>query len=273
MTGREAGFTRVELLVVSLLSAVVLAGVYRTLVVQERSYEAAGLMIHDRESLRTALGILESELAEVSSIGGARIGHSDVRVAASDSITFRAPRKTGFFCTLDRAAHRTVVWSAGEAFEAGDRVLLFVDNDSILYTDDRWDTTTVAAASNVEDAGCTALWDQPLQYLELDDQDLAGIQPLSPVRAFEYVTYSLRPLPSGEWALARRTEGDATLDYLVDGLAPPGQGLRFEYYTPAGTPTNDPAQIEEIRITVRTDPGADAVQTTEMALNLYLRNN
>lgn len=273
MPARRGGFTRVELLIVSLLSAIVLGGVYQTLMVRDRSYEAAGLMIHDRKSLRTALAILESELAEVSSIGGARIGHSDIRVAAPDSITFRTPRKTGFFCTLDRVEHRAIAWSVGDPFEAGDRVLLFVDNDSILYTDDRWDATTVTGASGVEDAGCTRLWDQPLQQLELDNQDMAGVQPLSPVRAFEYVTYSLRPLSSGEWALARRTEGDATLEYLVDGLAPPGQGLRFEYYTPAGTATNDPAQVEEIRITVRTDPGADAVQPAEMALNLYLRNN
>ena len=272
MRGWGAGFARIELLVVSFLSAAVLAGVYQTLMAQERSYEAAGLMIHDRESLRTALGILVSELAEVSSIGGASIGHSDIRVAASDSITFRALRKTGFFCTMDRADRRATVWSVGDEFETGDRILLFVDNDSILYTDDRWDTTTVTSASSITDAACTARWDRPLQTLELADQDMAGVQPLSPVRAFEYVTYALRPLPSGEWALARRTEDDATLEYLVDGLAPPGQGLQLEYYTPAGTATNDPAQIEEIRITVRTVAGADAVETTEMAQNLYLRN-
>lgn len=273
MRTQQSGVTLVELLVVSVLTGIVLAGVYQTLMVQEKSYEAAGLLIHDRETLRTALGILESELSEVSTIGGASIGHSDILVATSDSITFRAPRKTGFFCKLDRGDRWAITWSVSDDFETGDRILLFVDNDSILYTDDRWDTTTITNASSTTDSDCSTLWDQPLQYLKLDHQDMTGVQPFAPIRAYEQVTYSLRQLPSGRWALARRTQGDATPDYLVDGLAPPGQGLRFGYLTAGGFATTNPTQIAEIRITVRTDPQTNAVQPAEMATNLYLRNN
>lgn len=274
MRTRQSGFTLVEIMIVSLLTAITLAGVYQTLMVQEKSYETAGLKIHDQESLRTALGILESELREIGSIGGADIGGTDILVADRDSIVFRAHRKIGFICKMSRADKWALVWTLGDPFVDGDPLLLFVDGDSLKYDDDRWDVTTVTNASAESDSECTTAWAEPeQQQLRLENHSLTGVQRGSPLRSYEQVTYSLYQFGHLGWALGRNRDGDRPT-YLVGGLAPPGEGLLFEYFTPAGAMTNDPTQVARIRITARTDPGGNtAVESTAMTTNLFLRNN
>lgn len=275
MRTRQAGFTLVELMVVALLTAVTLAGVYQTLMVQEESYETATVMIRDQESVRTALGILESELREIGSIGGSAIGGTDIENAAAGSITFRAQRKTAFMCKVSRAEKWAVVWLLGDPFEAGDPLLLFVDGDSIRFADDRWDTTTVTSAQSTSDSDCENYWPGvPVQLIRLDNQDLTDVAVGAAMRSYEWVTYSLYEFGHLGWGLGRLRKGEDQPDYLVGGLAPPGRGLEFTYFTPTGTTTTDPTQVARMRITVRTDPtGKTNVESTEMTTNLYLRNN
>lgn len=275
MRTHQSGFTLVELMIVSLLTAVTLAGVYQTLMVQEESYAAASTMIGDQESVRTALGILESELREIGSIGGADIGGTDISAASAASITFRAQRKTAFLCKVSRAEKWAVVWTLGDPLEAGDPILLFVDGDSIRYADDKWDTTVVTNASAETDTDCSAYWPGvPLQLLKLDNQDLTGVAVGAPIRSYERVTYSVYDFGPLGWGLGRKRAGDERPSYLVGGLAPPGEGLELTYFTPTGAETTDPTQIARMRITVRTEPqGNTDVQPTEMTTSLYLRNN
>lgn len=276
MRTRQSGFTLVELLVVSLLTAVVLAGVYETLQVQEKSYEVAGLKIRDQESLRVALGILESELREVGAIGGADIGGTDIAVASADSIVFRAQRNVGFICKLSRADKWAIVWTLGDPFETSDSLLIFVDSDSARFDDDRWDATVTTNAAAETDADCTSYWPEPeLQRLKLDNHPMAGVQPGSPIRGFDWITYHLHDFGDQGWGLARSQDSDPNSPaLLVSGLAPPGQGLQLQYFTLTGTTTNDPTQIARVRITVRTDPQSNTdIESAQMTTNLYLRNN
>ena len=275
MGTRQAGFTLVELLIVTVLTGIVLAGVYQTLIVQEKTYEVAGLKIHDQESLRTGLGILESELREVAAIGGTDIGGSDIAEASPDSVVFRAQRKTGFICKLSRSDKWILVWTVGDLFESEDPLLLFVDGDSIQWDDDRWDQTVVDPVTSSNDAACAAYWpDAELQHLKLPDtQDMTGVQPGSPVRSYEWITYGLYDFGSLGWGLGRR-QGDRPPVYLVGGLAGPGQGVQIDYFTPAGSATTDPTAVSRVRITIRTDPKTNTgVQSTSMTANLFLRNN
>lgn len=276
MRTHQSGFTLVELLIVSLLTSIVLVGVYDTLQIQEKSYEVAGLKISGQESLRTGLGILESELREVGAIGGAAIGGTDIVVASSDSVVVRAQRKIGFICKLSRGDHWAVLWTPGELFEAGDSLLLFVDGDSASYADDRWDVTVATGINSSSETDCADRWpDATLQYMKLENHSMTGVQPGSPVRSFERVTYSLYDFGSPGWGLGRNRDDDPNAPaYLVGGLAPRGEGLQFEYFTPTGAATNDPTQVARIRITVRTDPRSNTdIQAKTMTTNLFLRNN
>lgn len=274
MKTQRSGFTLVELLVVSVLTGVALVGIYRTLLTQEKTYEVATQKIRGQESLRTAVGILESELREVGSIGGTLIGGSDIAIASPDSVVFRAQRKTGFICKLSRNDKWVLVWNMGDPFEANDRVLLFVDGDSIRYTDDRWDSTQVSSVTASSDTDCASYWPgRTLQVLKLDNQDMTGVQPGSPVRSYQWMTYGLYDFGPLGWGLGRR-QGTSRPDYLVGGLQGPGVGLQLDYFTPAGTATNDPTAISRLRITVRTDPeGNTGVQSESLVSNLFLRNN
>lgn len=277
MNTRQSGFTLVELLVVSVLTGIALVGIYQTLLSQEKTYEVASLKISGQESLRTSLGVLETELREVGSIGGSAIGGSDIAIASPDSVVFRAQRKTAFICKLSRSDKWLLVWNMGDDLESGERILLFEDGDSIKYVDDRWDTTRVSNASPTTDTDCSSYWPGlPLQLLKLDGgTDMNAVQPGSPVRAYEWTTYGLYHFGDLGWGLGRRRHTDgARPELIVAGLAPPGQGLQFDYFTPAGTATNDPTAISRIRITVRTDPETNTeVQSEAMVSNLFLRNN
>ena len=132
---------------------------------------------------------------------------------------------------------------------------------------------------------CPALWAMPEVKPvtvriptgggSVDVQLTPDVQPGSPLRAYEWTTYGLYNFGHLGWGLGRRRHVDgARPELIVAGLAPPGVGLRFDYFTPAGTATNDPTAISRIRITVRTDPETNtAVQSEAMVSNLFLRNN
>lgn len=272
---QQAGFTLVELLIVSLLTAITLAGVYQTLIVQEKSYEAARHMLGDQEALRTGIAILESELREVGAVGGAAIGGSDIAAATADSITFRAQRKLGIVCDLSRNDRWLLVWPVGEQVSAGDQLLFLVDGDTLRYSDDRWDTTYVSNVSDASNAGCASAWPgQPLQQLKIDNAaDLTGVYRGAPIRTYEWVTYALYEFGSLGWGLGRSRDSDPP-NYLAGTFAPKGTGLQFTYFDSGGNPTTDPNMVSRIQITMVTDPQTSTgVQASVMTSNLFLRNN
>ncbi|MFW5951638.1 MAG: PilW family protein, partial [Gemmatimonadota bacterium] len=188
----RGGFTLVELLIVTVLGALTLGVVYETLIVQEKSFAAARGVMDDQETLRTGLGILESELREVGSIGGDAIGGTDFATIDSDELRFRAQRKLGFICTLHRNDKWALVHSFGDPFVQGDGLLLFVEGNPDTGADDEWDDTVVTSAQEDDDATCLDRWPGvPLQLLKLENQDLTGVTAGSPVRGYEWVTYGL----------------------------------------------------------------------------------
>ena len=271
---RRPGFTLVELLVVSVLTAVTLAGVYRTLIVQEKGYEAAGVMIGDQEAVRTAIGILESELREVSAIGDS-IGGPDILVATTDSVVFRAQRKIGFVCRTGASGNSVVTWAFGEELEPGDQLLYFVDGDTLVASDDRWDTTSVKAVSTTTASDCESHWPgAQLRLVTVEDAaDLTDVERGALTRAYDWITYGIYDFGTLGWGMGRRNS-DGELSYLVGGLAPRGEGLILEYFDADGNPTTQVDRIARVRITVETEPRSSTkVRPSRTRSNLFLRNN
>lgn len=272
MRTHRAGFTLIELIVVMVVGALLLAASYEALIVQNRSYRATGAMIQGQDALRVALGVLETELRETASIGGTDIGGSDILMASPDSVRIRAPRKLGFVCSVSPSDLSVIAWAEGELFEPNEGVLIFVENDMTTYTDDRWDTGLLSNANGNTTTCLTSPTGEADQKLFFTLNILVGVEPGAPIRSFEEMTYGLYDF-GGEWGLGR-LDTDGTLHYLVGGLAGPGQGLTFEYFDETGASTLDPTAIEYLEIGVQTAPHPGS-GTSPMTLTstIYLRNN
>ncbi len=277
MNARRDGFTLIEMMIVAVLLAVVLGSVYQALNVQEMSYRTGSAVIRGQESMRTALGILESELREVSTTQ-ANIGGADIRAAAPDSVVFRAQRKLGFVCATSPGDNKVTLAVMGDAFVGGshpDSVLIFVDGDSLRSDDDAWIASNVVDASSDASTACaTRFPGLPVQTVHVGPGALANVRLFSPVRSFEWVMYGIRQFaaPRG-WGLGRRFAGADSVDFLVGGLAPPPDGLRFDYYDAAGNATSVPDQITRMRIRTQILGNDPAVDPQSLTTNLFFRSN
>lgn len=272
---RRPGFTLVELLVAVLISTVLITAAYQALIAQNRSYRATDAMVQGQDALRIALGVLESELQEVASIGGSGaggIGDSDIFMMSPDSIRIRAPRKLGFVCSVSPSDLMITVWSRGELFAEADDLLIFVDGDITTYTDDKWQTALVANTTSSNETCVTSPTGVAHQKVILASFGLGGVSTGAPVRGFEEVAYGLYSF-DGEWGLGRRDSDDGSLSLLVGGLAGPQEGLRLQYYDPSGAVTTNRENVETIEITLRTAPRAGSgVEPMEVTSTIHLRN-
>lgn len=298
MRSHRPGFTLIELMLVAVLGIIIIGAAVQSLVSQERTHRTTGEMIRGQDALRTALGILEGELREVTNMTPALAGVTDLMLATRDSLQVRTQRKLGFVCAVHPSYKRLHVWSpdARNRFRGppneetpGDLVVVFADNQPNTGSDDRW------YAGQVETIGSSTVdcpflptdrQSDPKQRIDLEalgggdfpETAMNGINPGAPIRAFEQVTYGLFQF-DGEWGLGmRRAQQPDRVHPLVLGLAGPGEGLVFTYLDQQGDPiTADPVPTQTVagvRVTAKTQPrpgtGAAAVEFTT---NIHFRNN
>ncbi|MFN2316082.1 MAG: prepilin-type N-terminal cleavage/methylation domain-containing protein [Gemmatimonadales bacterium] len=285
MTNSRAGFTLVELLIVVVLSAFMMGAAYQSLITQERVSRTTTEMVRGQDALRTVVGIMESELGDLATRGGAGIGAADILMASPDSIRFRAGRAVGFLCAILPSEKRLAMWSPQPftAVQDGDAVLIFAEGDPTLGTVDRW---LIGRSYSVETSteGCpsspTGTAEQKLNLSDLAGNALSSgfLDPVklgSPVRILREVTYGLFSF-DGRWGLGRLSRNATDPDEILVGLDGPGYGLVFSYLdatlTPITTTPIDPTTIAAIEITVRSEArgGADS---KELSTTVFLRNN
>lgn len=269
MDTRRPGFTLVEFLVVAVLGTLVIGGLYQTLIAQERSYRVSSGMMQNQDAVRTAIGILESELREVGALGGVSRGGSDILVAAPDSVVFRAQRNLAVVCQAhpsDKMVYAAVI---GDGMRAADTVMIHASQL------DRWE---IAAVDNVTSGSseCAAFPElsaaaNMVQRMKFVSHGLGGVVPGSPIRSMQTLTYGLYDFGPAGWGLGRREPLGAP-QRVVTGLAGPGEGLRFDYFRQDGTVASDTSQIASIRVTVRTGPDGTGAAPAEVVTNLKLRN-
>lgn len=288
MERTDAGFTLVELLVVSVLGVFILGAIYQTLTVQQRTYEHQRVVIETNEASRTTMELLAAELREISSSG------SDLVEAASDEVTIRVMRKVGFACFVPGSSMLDV-WALGQSFEEGDQALVFDQGgDPDDASDDAWLAVEVDGTSaGYNSSGCgdwsettlrgADLGSYPRQRLVLSGPALTTVVRGAPVRSFETMTYGIYDF-DGEWMLGRSADGGAPVA-LVGPLAPPGgRGLVLRYYDADGNEIS-PAdlasnlnQVASFNVAVRalaTAPnlvGSGDVDD-RLSVTIFLRNN
>ncbi len=245
MNERAPGFTLVELLVVAVVTSVILAAIFQTMVMQQQSYREEMAVVDSRQTARTALELLANELREVSPTGG------DIALATPDSIRFRAYRKIGIVCENMVGSH-VVVWELGAPIAVGDSVLVFADGNENVSEDDSW---LLGSVNQHSATTCSYPWAgiPAVKVVHNPPLSVSAVKTGAPVRVFEAATYGRYHL-DGEWVVGRQK-----LDRPPEALVGPitaDDGLTFRYFDEDGavlTP-NDAAtraRIRRIEIVVR----------------------
>ncbi len=264
----QRGFTVIELLVVAVVGSVVVGSIYKVLQTNQRNYTVQTAQVSNQQTVRAGLEVLSSELREMSSTGG------DILGIGSDSIRFRAMRKLGLVCSINRATTplEVVVRTVGDKFEQEERVYVFADDDPDTGSDDQWIVGKIGVPDN-DEANCPdGTTGQHIQVYWVPT-DLVQIG--APLRSFRSYTYGLYWV-AGDWHLARRN-WLLRVEPLVGPLLSRNRGgLEFEYFDASGLSTNDPDAVERIQITLRAESEARGLDgeliADSITASIYARN-
>ena len=227
MKSRRAGFTLVELLVVAVIGTIVLASVYQTLIIQEKSVRQSYAIAGTQQNVRTAMQVLSSDLREVSATGG------DIVDADSTSITYRALRKAGVVCNVDPSGNWIDVARVGDAFVNGDSIFIFAEGaNNASASDDSWVINTVNnVAASFSCIGFPV--SSTIQRVHLATPLTATVRSGGLIRSWVNVLYTLQDV-GGEGHLMRATGAsvatNSTTAIIEDLSTSAAAGLRFRYW-------------------------------------------
>ncbi|MDP2957914.1 MAG: prepilin-type N-terminal cleavage/methylation domain-containing protein [Longimicrobiales bacterium] len=251
MRDRRSGFTLVELIVVTVLGALLISATLQVLITNQRTYTAQNAQIQAQQSVRAAMDILTQELRELSPEGLDIFQMSPVR------LRIRASRAFGLICNdTVRGTPTFRVMKFGNWIGATDSVVVFADNQGEIQADDDWITTVVTARDTMETCGSSQA--QRLTFANAGSFTTDSVSSGAEVRAFTHYVYRLFLYTDGQYYLGRRAN-PGTYVPLV-GPLPRDNGLQFRYLDANGNETATAANVAQIEITVRT--ASDVLDST-----------
>ena len=279
MQSRRSGFTLVELLIVALIGSIVLGAAYQTIIVQQKTIRQSFAIVGTQQNVRTAMQVLTSDLREISATDG------DITRADSVSIGYRAMRKAGVVCASDTTGGTwIVVGTLGDAYAAGDSLLIYADGTNPGMTDDSWIRNRVSSV-----ASSTLCPAHPMvtvtQRVNLTTVATAMVRPGGMVRSFVPVLYRITNV--GNEGHLFRGEGADTVPIVEELSTVANQGLRFRYWDTARVQITSSAlasqaqrnQLGRIQVKLRgTAVGSGSTVATRefsdsLVTNVYLRGN
>ena len=247
MTRDRKGFTIIELIVVSVLGALILMAILQVLMTNQRTYTAQSAVVQGQQSSRMALEVLFTEFREASP------GDGDLITMGSNSLTVRLMRKLGVVCDTDLGPLAlipkvTVLNNSGDRFEEDDSVFVFAENRDATPNDDVWIRTMVDDTATVTCLG------RPATEVAFPTADLPlfsdTVKVGAPVRSYETFTFGVAWL-LGEPYLARR-EGTTGFPWPIAGPLRASNGLQFIYRDAMGAITTTPEDVRQIEVRIRT---------------------
>jgi len=255
MNSRDrAGFTLVELMVVTVLGALLIAASMEVLITNQRTYTAQNAQIQGQQANRAALDVLWGELRELSAQGG------DLISMGTNQMTVRVMRRFGVVCALDTTLVGSLlpgqplltVIKVGAWFDKNDSVFVFADNDESLQSDDNW---FQAEATKVDTIGisCNSRQAQQLTFSgqkALFSGPPDSVQVGAPIRSYVRYTYGLFPY-HGAYYLGRKAAGATSATPMV-GPVRASNGVEFTYMDADGNVTTTSTDVRQIAVTVRT---------------------
>lgn len=267
MNHNRRGFTLTELVVVTVLGALLVMAALQVLITNQRTYTAQTAQIQGQQSTRAAMDILFNELREISAQGG------DLVKMGSTALVVRSMRKFGVACAVSSASPPVIrVLQVGDWFAVKDSVFIFADNLTSTATDDAWIEAQITGVDTTVSCGANAA--QDLQFggqggLFTADSVRTG----APIRSHVLYQYGLITY-GGEAYLGRRDEGGTTVPMV--GPLKSSNGVSFIYLDSLGSVTTTSTDVRQIQVTIRTTSGAvnslgETVSDSITAL-IYTRN-
>ncbi len=268
----RSGHTIIEVALALVLFSIVLGTVYIALIAQHRFYVRNAQLASTRNAARVAAEVLTGELRAASPAGG------DLYAIAADSVALRSSTGFGVVCSV--SGNTIQLWRLTGTFgdSENDSALVFLENTLDTSQDDAW---TAVRIRDVRSGGQGECPDGRSPTLRLVlDRELAGVIVGAPLRAFRPYVYKLYTGSDGRWWLGQRLRY-GRFQPVTGPFAPPGEGgLRFEFLKRGGVPARDPAEVVEVRISIRArsthrmlwSGGARFLADT-LSTAVYLRNS
>ncbi len=284
MNRQNAGFTLVEVLIVTVISLVVLLSVYQLFISQSRLFATQNAVIDSRSTSRRVGTLLSSELRNVSAAGG------DLYVIAQDSVVLRSYQSTATMCSgttpFSGARYLGLRNIDGNVAADSARVYSVTNNSWSSYnvTDayqgtDVW-TTGQSPVCFWGDSTTTEPRPQSAIKLAGPVASLAAIGVGAPVRVFQRIKYGLYPR-TGRWYFGRQVGGGAWESLMGPMLSPNNGGLSFTYYDVDSVVTTDPTLVSHVELSLRSESvgqvsplgNTGGTKSDALSMTIYLRNN
>jgi len=293
------GFTLIEMMLGLLLTMMVGGVIYELLLRNQRVSRIQTEHVGMQENVRAGALIIANELREVgydsipplavatlvNGAGAPTAGSSDILVAQSGRIRYKAMRGLGFLCAL---AGNTAVITRSTAVgirapAVGDSVSIYVEGDPDTNTDDAWINAGITALPNQNCPGGAAGIGLTLGYPAwLSAGWAAQVQTGAPVRLFDVMEMQTVADDGRSWLGLRSVTAGEALQPVIGPLADSTaavRGLRFRYRDRQGVETAVLKDIRAVQIDLRgiTDQatrksGHFAVDSLALTTRVAMRN-
>jgi prepilin-type N-terminal cleavage/methylation domain-containing protein len=273
------GFTLVEMLIGLVLLGIVTTTIYRVLTTSQRLSRAQTEQVSLQSSVRVGALAVANELRE---IGINSAGGTDILAMAANGITYRAMRSSGMACAV--TATQVTIRNTANTFFATraiapvqDAMVLFVDRDSTIASDDSWLVLPITAVAATTCGGGAAI--ALTTVINTATTPLAAILLDAPVRTFEIMELGVTAVGGQNWLGVRSVSAGQAMQPALGPIS--ATGLDLQYFNAAGAATANPALVQSIRINIRgvTDRTVRAggqsplaLDTDSLAMRITLRN-
>jgi prepilin-type N-terminal cleavage/methylation domain-containing protein len=247
------GFTLIELLIALLLLVIVGGVIYNLLVTVQRVSRRQTSVSNMQGNLRGGVQLIQSELQELATYSGAAT--TDINSMSASLINYNAMRGLGETCGVTTSTvkiRQSSYTGVRNPSSSNEQLLLYVDNDSTLTSDDVWIPLAITSVGTgtCTSGAATASWDLSVTVPYTGAQITAWIPVPGPVRTIERMELGKVTDSGNDWlGLRSVTAGEANLIPVIGPLTT--SGLSFAYYDGTGATTAVTSAVKTIVVTLR----------------------
>lgn len=228
----RSGFTLVELLIAIVVFGIVSASLFTLLVRTQRASRTQADRATMQANVRAGVALVTSELRELN----INATQSDIASAGATAIRYRGMRGLGFICdhSTSMIRIRRGNWLASYREPvATDSLMVYVDNDVDITTDDAWTRRGISAVANATCSSDGAAAIELTLGSVLSADTVAMIQTGSPIRTFEHMEIGALVQGGETWLAARSMSAGQAFQPVLGPLN--AGGVAFQYLNAAGT--------------------------------------